>query len=153
MTKVIGEKNYKHFLNLPTYLYFWSFWDPYRSNKIVYCVAVVVRKHGGNFTIKAHFGVVNSTSHGPIKSEAKYEPWQAKIACPQVIEIRLQNGVKPYLNSEGEFVFLGTGKKYNNYKTWEPNIRLYIVIVLSCPLIASLSSSTANQGQLKTIAT
>ena len=80
-----------------------NFKNPYSSDKIVYCVAVVVRKHGGNFTIKAHFGVVNSTSHGPIKSEAKYEPWQAKIACPQVIEIRLQNGVKPYLKENSFF--------------------------------------------------
>ena len=35
--------------------------------------------------------------------------------------------------------------KFKKYKTWDPKVRLYIVIVLSCPLIGSLSSSTANQ--------
>ena len=35
--------------------------------------------------------------------------------------------------------------KFKMYKTWDPKVRLYIVIVLSCPLIGSLSSSTANQ--------
>ena len=60
--------------NFVAFSEYMNFKNPYSSDKIVYCVAVVVRKHGGNFTIKAHFGVVNSTSHGPIKSEAKYEP-------------------------------------------------------------------------------
>ena len=36
-------------------------------------------------------------------------------------------------------------KKFKKYKTWNPKVRIYIVIVLSCPLIGSLSSSTTNQ--------
>jgi hypothetical protein len=35
--------------------------------------------------------------------------------------------------------------KFKKYKTWDPQSPLYIVIVLSCPLIGSLSNSTANQ--------
>ena len=35
--------------------------------------------------------------------------------------------------------------KFKKYKTWDPKVRLYIVIVLSCPLISSLVSSTTNQ--------
>ena len=39
--------------------------------------------------------------------------------------------------------------KFKKYKTWDPKVRLYIVIVLSCPV---LSSSTANQRAAQTIA-
>ena len=35
--------------------------------------------------------------------------------------------------------------KFKKYKTWNPKVQLYIVIVLSCPLIGSLSGSTTNQ--------
>ena len=46
--------------------------------------------------------------------------------------------------------------KFKKYKIWDLKVQLYIVIVLSCLLIGSLSSSSANhpviRGHLKTIA-